>query len=127
MDGMIWLNGSTLYWILFIGISIASWVVSRSVERKIKKYAQEPLPMTGAQVAEKMLRDNDIEMEVTENAIGAIAKAGFDPEFGARPVKRALQKELLNELSKKMLSGEVNRDSKIVVDAEGEHLVFHNK
>lgn len=57
---MIWLNGSTLYWILFIGISIASWVVSRSVERKIKKYAQEPLPMTGAQVAEKMLRDNDI-------------------------------------------------------------------
>ena len=74
----------------------------------------------------KMLRDNDIEMEVTENAIGAIAKAGFDPEFGARPVKRALQKELLNELSKKMLSGEVNRDSKIVVDAEGEHLVFHN-
>ena len=74
----------------------------------------------------KMLRDNDIEMEVTENAIGAIAKAGFDPEFGARPVKRALQKELLNELSKKMLSGEVTRDSKIVVDAEGEHLVFHN-
>ncbi|MBP5478372.1 MAG: ATP-dependent chaperone ClpB [Bacteroidaceae bacterium] len=74
----------------------------------------------------KMLRDNDIEMEVTENAIGAIAKAGFDPEFGARPVKRALQKELLNELSKKMLSGEVNRDSKSGVDAEGEHLVFHN-
>ncbi len=74
----------------------------------------------------KMLRDNDIEMEVTENAIGAIAKAGFDPEFGARPVKRALQKELLNELSKKMLSGEVNRDSKIVVDAEGDKLVFRN-
>ena len=74
----------------------------------------------------KMLRDNDIEMEVTENAIGAIAKAGFDPEFGARPVKRALQKELLNELSKKMLSGEVNRDSKIVVDAEGDKLVFGN-
>ena len=73
-----------------------------------------------------MLRDNDIEMEVTENAIGAIAKAGFDPEFGARPVKRALQKELLNELSKKMLSGEVNRDSKIVVDAEGDKLVFRN-
>ena len=74
----------------------------------------------------KMLRDNDIEMEVTENAIGAIAKAGFDPEFGARPVKRALQKELLNELSKKMLSGEVTRDSKIVVDAEGDKLVFRN-
>ena len=74
----------------------------------------------------KMLRDNDIEMEATEAAISAIAKAGFDPEFGARPVKRALQKELLNELSKKMLSGEVARDSKIVVDAEGDRLVFHN-
>ena len=74
----------------------------------------------------KMLRDNDIEMEATEAAISAIAKAGFDPEFGARPVKRALQKELLNELSKKMLSGEVTRDSKIVVDAEGDRLVFHN-
>lgn len=74
----------------------------------------------------RMLAENDIEMEVTEAAIGAIAKAGFDPEFGARPVKRALQKELLNELSKKMLSGEVSRDSKIVVDGEGERLIFRN-
>ena len=74
----------------------------------------------------KMLADNGVEMEVTEAAIGSIAKAGFDPEFGARPVKRALQKELLNELSKKMLSGEVNRDSKIVVDADADKLVFRN-
>jgi len=74
----------------------------------------------------RMLAENDIEMEVTEAAIGAIAKAGFDPEFGARPVKRALQKELLNELSKKMLSGEVSRDSKIVVDGEGDRLIFKN-
>jgi len=74
----------------------------------------------------KMLRENDIEMEATEAAISAIAKAGFDPEFGARPVKRALQKELLNELSKKMLSGEVSRDSKILVDAEDDKLVFRN-
>ncbi len=75
----------------------------------------------------KMLAENDIEMEATEAAIAAIAKAGFDPEFGARPVKRALQKELLNELSKKMLSGEVSRDSKIVVDAKDDRLVFVNK
>ncbi|MCR5314192.1 MAG: ATP-dependent chaperone ClpB [Bacteroidaceae bacterium] len=75
----------------------------------------------------KMLDDNGIEMEATEAAINAIAKAGFDPEFGARPVKRALQKELLNELSKKMLSGEVTRDSKIIVDADGDKLVFGNK
>ena len=75
----------------------------------------------------RMLHDNGIEMECTEAAIAAIAKAGFDPEFGARPVKRALQKELLNELSKKILSGEVTRDSKVVVDANGDKLMFRNE
>ena len=51
---------TSLYWILFIGIALASWIVSASLERKFKRYAQESLPMTGKDVAEKMLRDNGI-------------------------------------------------------------------
>ena len=51
---------TSLYWILFIGIALASWIVSASLERKFKRYAQESLPMTGKDVAEKMLHDNGI-------------------------------------------------------------------
>ena len=51
---------STLYWIIFIGIALASWLVSKSLERKFKKYSQESLPMTGRDVAEKMLHDHGI-------------------------------------------------------------------
>lgn len=51
---------TSLYWILFIGIALASWIVSASLERKFKRYSQEPLPFTGKDVAEKMLRDNGI-------------------------------------------------------------------
>ena len=51
---------ATLYWILFIGIALASWVVSKSLERKFKKYSEVSLPMTGRDVAEKMLHDNGI-------------------------------------------------------------------
>ena len=60
MDGILLYNSNMFYWILFIGITLASWIVSRRVERKFKEYSEEALPMTGAQVAEKMLRDNDI-------------------------------------------------------------------
>jgi len=54
------MTASTLYWILFIGIALASWLVSASLERKFERYAKEPLRMTGRDVAEKMLRDNGI-------------------------------------------------------------------
>ena len=54
------MTASTLYWIIFIGIALASWLVSSSLERKFKKYAKEPLRMTGRDVAEKMLHDNGI-------------------------------------------------------------------
>ena len=57
---MTYLTGTTLYWILFIGIALVSWAVSASLERKFKKYSKEPLRMTGKEVAEKMLRDNGI-------------------------------------------------------------------
>jgi ATP-dependent Clp protease ATP-binding subunit ClpB len=76
---------------------------------------------------DKMLHQNDINLEVTEKAIDLIADAGFDPQFGARPIKRVLQREVLNELSKMILAGKVNREHKIVLDAEGEKLIFRNK
>ena len=73
---------------------------------------------------QKMLNENGISLRVTDAAIDNLAVAGFDPEFGARPVKRAIQQHLLNELSKKILSGEVSRDHEIVVDANAEGLFF---
>ena len=54
------MTATALYWIIFIGIAVASWVVSASLERKFKRYSAEPLPMTGREVAEKMLHDNGI-------------------------------------------------------------------
>ena len=74
----------------------------------------------------KMLKENGITLRLTDEAINFLAKAGFDPEFGARPVKRAIQKYLLNDLSKKLLSGEVNRDKEIVVDVNNDELTFNN-
>lgn len=57
---------STIYWILFLGIALVSWLVSASLERKFKRYSQESLPLTGREVAEKMLRDNGIfDVQVT--------------------------------------------------------------
>ena len=64
----------------------------------------------------RMLRQQGIELNVTPKAIGQLADIGFDPEFGARPVKRAIQRHLLNELSRKILAGEVDSSKPIVVD-----------
>ena len=74
----------------------------------------------------RMLAENGIRMRLTDAAITLLAHEGFDPEFGARPVKRAIQKYLLNDLSKKMLSGEVNREQEIVVDVANDALQFKN-
>ncbi|WP_321426147.1 ATP-dependent chaperone ClpB [uncultured Bacteroides sp.] len=75
---------------------------------------------------QKMLAGNGVTLELTEAAMQFIATAGYDPEFGARPVKRAIQRYLLNDLSKKLLAQEVDREKPIVVDALGEGLVFRN-
>ena len=74
----------------------------------------------------RMLSESGIQMRLTDDAIAFLGKAGFDPEFGARPVKRAIQRYLLNDLSKKILSGDVNKEHEIVVDATGEGLRFRN-
>ena len=68
----------------------------------------------------KMLEQQGFKLSVTDKAVEALAQAGFDPEFGARPVKRAIQRDVLNALSKSLLSGEVVREREIIVDATEE-------
>ena len=75
---------------------------------------------------QKMLAENGVELEMSEAALDFLSKVGYDPEFGARPVKRAIQRYLLNDLSKKLLSQEVDRSKAIIVDASGDGLVFRN-
>ena len=74
----------------------------------------------------KMLEQNNVRLKVTEPAIELLAKEGYDPDFGARPVKRAIQRLLLNDLSKAMLGGTLQAGVPIEVDVEGDHLTFHN-
>ena len=74
----------------------------------------------------KMLKNEGIEIEMTEAAVDEIAKLGYDPQYGARPVKRVLQRTILNELSKMILAGKVNREHKIVIDFDGKEFAFRN-
>ena len=74
-----------------------------------------------------LLKQQDVSMNVSESAVDLLASAGFDPEFGARPVKRALQRLLLNDLSKNLLSGKIDRTKPIHVDAVNGSLVFTNE
>jgi len=91
-------------------------------------------PLTQAEIREvvklqvagvqKMLSQNGIALTLTDAAIDLLTREGYDPEFGARPVKRAIQRLLLNDLSKAILAGTVSRDHEIRVDASGDHLSF---
>ena len=74
----------------------------------------------------KMLAQNGIKLELTDEAINLLADAGYDPDFGARPVKRAIQRLLLNDLSKKLLGGGIDRECPIRVDAKDGQLTFGN-
>lgn len=94
------------------------------------------LPLTQSQIAQvvtlqmnrvkKMLEPQGFELKWTPAAIDYLAKVGYDPEFGARPVKRAIQDYVLNDLSKKILAEEVKRDKPIVIDANGAGMQFRN-
>ena len=94
------------------------------------------LPLTKSEIADvvrlqlnavkAMLLPQGFTLEVTERAIDALADAGYDPEFGARPVKRAIQRDVLNDLSKRLLAGDVERDKPIIIDAVDGGLVFRN-
>lgn len=94
------------------------------------------LPLTKPEIAQvvtlqmnavkKMLEPQGFTLNVSPAAISLLADEGFDPEFGARPVKRAIQRMVLNDLSKKILSDEVSREKPITIDAAGNKLVFRN-
>ncbi len=90
-------------------------------EAEIKKIVE--LQIDGVK---KMLESNGVTMTLTDAATDFIAEKGYDPQFGARPVKRAIQNYLLNDLSKKILDGSVSKDTNIKVDAKDGALVFGN-
>ncbi|MAP54071.1 ATP-dependent chaperone ClpB [Altibacter sp.] len=75
----------------------------------------------------KMLAKQNITLDATEEAVQYLAERGFDPQYGARPVKRVIQKEVLNGLSKEILSGKVTTDSIILLDSFNNELVFRNQ
>lgn len=79
------------------------------------------------QIIRRMLSKNDISLNATPEAVRLIADQGFDPQYGARPIKRLIQKQVLNELSRMILSGKVDRNMDIEIDAEGHNLVFRNR
>lgn len=76
---------------------------------------------------EKMLAENDVKLTITPAAREFLTKEGYDPEFGARPVKRAIHKYVLNQLSKDLISNTIDKSKPIVVDSNGEGLVFRNE
>ena len=94
------------------------------------------LPLTKQEIAEvvrlqmrsvgRMLAEQGFKIDVSDDAIALLADLGYDPEFGARPVKRAIQRYVLNDLSKKILAEEVSRDKPILIDALDGKLVFRN-
>ena len=78
-------------------------------------------------LVKKMIAKQDITLDATDQAIEYLAFKGYQPEFGARPVKRVIQKEVLNQLSKEILAGKITTDSIILLDAFDEKLVFRNQ
>ncbi|MBJ2175589.1 ATP-dependent chaperone ClpB [Aureibaculum sp. A20] len=75
----------------------------------------------------KMLADKGIALSTTDEAVESLSRQGFDPQFGARPIKRVIQRKVLNELSKEILAGKVVDNSSILLDAFDDELVFRNK
>ena len=95
------------------------------------------LPLTKEQIGgvvrlqlervKEILRAQGVDLQWTDPAIDYLAEVGYDPEFGARPVKRAIQRYVLNDLSKSLLSGSVNSENPVIIDCFGDGLVFRNK
>mgnify|MGYP003452079318 FL=1 len=75
----------------------------------------------------KHLQEQGISLEVSEKAMKLLADLGYEPQFGARPLKRVIQKELVNELARWMLSGSLGQENKIVVDADAKGFSFNGK
>jgi ATP-dependent Clp protease ATP-binding subunit ClpB len=74
----------------------------------------------------RMLEDKGIRSEITDRAVKWLADKGFDPLFGARPVKRLIQKEIVNELSRAIIAGKIDKEKKIMIDVQSGNLVMSN-
>ena len=72
------------------------------------------------------LKDKDIDLSITDEALEKLSELGFDPEYGARPVKRVIQKNILDNLSKMILSEKVSTKNKLIVDFFGDEIVIRN-
>ena len=92
----------------------------------LTRYDIEQIVDIQMDIIRRMLSENGITLDYTPAAKRLIAQLGYDPLFGARPVKRVIQREVVNDLSKRILAGEVNREKPILIDAEGEKLTFSN-
>ena len=75
----------------------------------------------------KMLKEKNIDFTSTDDAIASLSKKGYNPQFGARPIKRVIQREILNKLSKEILAGKITANSNILLDSFNDELVFRNK
>ncbi len=75
----------------------------------------------------RLLDDKQVDIVLDDDALDWIARVGFDPVYGARPIKRVMQREVLNELSKQLIAGTINKDSTIHVGVENDHIVFRNE
>jgi ATP-dependent Clp protease ATP-binding subunit ClpB len=75
----------------------------------------------------KILENNNLKLEVSDSAIDWLAQHGYDPQSGARPVKRLIQKEIINELSKEIISGRIQKETTVTIDIDKDHLVFGSK
>ena len=74
-----------------------------------------------------MLAEQHITIDATDEAITYLANKGYDPQYGARPIKRVIQKEVLNNLSKELLSGKIKAESIVLIDSFDDKLVFRNE
>jgi ATP-dependent Clp protease ATP-binding subunit ClpB len=90
-------------------------------ETEIKQIVQ--LQLNGVK---KHLTENGVDLQFTDAAVSLISEEGYDPQFGARPVKRVIQRQVLNPLSKDILAGKINHSQPIIIDATGGELVFKN-
>ena len=89
---------------------------------------EETLKIVELQIkgVQKLMKSNGIELILTTHAMNFLAEKGYDPQFGARPIKRVIQKLLLNELSKSLIAQTINKEKPIVVEADGDKLSFSN-
>jgi ATP-dependent Clp protease ATP-binding subunit ClpB len=75
----------------------------------------------------RILEGNNLKLEVSDSAINWLAKHGYDPQMGARPVKRLIQKEIINELSKELIAGRISKEDTVLIDVDKDHLTFGSR